>query len=211
MQSTITGRGLRWLRHRDHIQRTWEFSILHGAAVALTLLVVLPIQKLALGDLYADAPMALPALLFLPAIVKALAAWMYRWWAILYILPTALVQHLFAGFSLDWGHVLELSVYLVSAPLVIGVLGLLGLNCRLCQRLNSWRVLLCIVVVSSAILASFRLVFHYPEIAFGEGGLFLSLSVASDLAGSLLVLSVLMAFFRARERKVRTSHIRTEA
>ena len=94
----------------------------------LAWIVIVPLQGLAVGDLLPGASLHAPAYLFFPAVVKALAAWMYCWWSVLYTWPTVLIQHLGWDATMEWSQLVELTLYLTSAPLTICFLEYLGLN-----------------------------------------------------------------------------------
>lgn len=173
---------------------------MHGAAVALTWFVAYPLQGAVLGDDLDDAVLVIPALLFLPSIVKALAAWMYGWWSVVYIMPTALAQHLILGRSLDAVDLVLLTLYLVVVPLVKGWFELLGFNFSVSRHLHTWRSLVIIMVTSSVLFASSFVLLDRPDISLIEAILFVLLCVTGDVTGAAVVLLSLIFIFRAKDR-----------
>ena len=210
---TVSGscRVFAMLRSGDLLRRTVEFSLLHGAAVGLTWFVIYPVQGAVVGPQLADALFLIPVLLFLPAVIKALAAWMYGWWATIYILPTALWQHLLLGFSWRETDVLLIALYVSVAPLARSCLRLAGLNLGSSGHLRTWRSMFAMMVISSIVLASAYLLIHQDQILFYDAVLFIILCVLGDAAGAALVLLLFVAFFRARDRVVRPLADRNEA
>lgn len=199
------------LSQQNHGRRILEFSIFHGAAIMLTWLVVAPLQGFAADDLLSNTQLHAPLSLFFVAIVKALAAWMYRWWAVLYIMPTAFIQHFGWGATVEWSQLAELTLYLTSAPLAICFLEFLGLNLKSSRGLHSLRSLLCVVVISSGILWSCCLFACNPHASWPDISLLTTLFVATDVIGSIAVLFALIAVFRFQERILRNWQVRTEA
>ena len=189
-----------WLHCCLHCRRLAEFSLAHGAAVGLTWFVVYPLQGVVLGADLDEASLLMPALLFLPTIVKTLAAWMYGWWAVLYILPTAIAQHLLLGLSLDGSDLVVLFLYLAVVPLVKSWLEQLGLDFSASRHLHTWRSLMMIMVASSAVLAGTFVVLHRPDSSLVEAILFVSLCITGDIMGAAFVMLSFLALFRAKER-----------
>ena len=205
------GVGMGWSGWADHCKRICEFTLLHGAAVFVTWFVIYPLQSAVLGTRLTEALFLVPVLLFLPTVIKALAAWMYGWWAVLYILPTALVQHLMLDLPLDATQLSKLVVYLVSAPLVRSCLANMGLDINASRGLHTWRFLIFIVLLSSIMLAAAFLILYAPNLSIREAGLFLALFVLGDIAGSAFVLLILVLVFRFREGRFRAARMRREA
>lgn len=189
-----------WAHCCSHCRRVAEFSFLHGAAVGLTWFGTYPAQGAVLGAHLEGANFIVPVLLFLPAIIKTLAAWMYGWWAVLYILPTALFQHAFLGLSFDGGQLVMLMVYLVIAPLVKSSLELFGFDFATSRESHSWRSLLSIMVVASVATAGTFVVLDGRFTSLPEVMAFVLLWVVGDLAGAALVLLSLILVFRAKDR-----------
>ena len=194
----------------DHIRRTCEFTAIHGAAIVLTWFVIYPVQSAVQGRWLADSLFVVPVLLFLPAVIKALAAWMYGWWAMLYILPTALLQHLLLDLPIDLAQLSKLSVYLVSAPLVRSALVGLGLQFAGSRGPHSWRCLIIIVLLSSMMLAGMFLLLYGADASVGEAGLFVTLFLFGDIAGSAFVLVLLLVIFRVKESRQRVGRVHRE-
>lgn len=199
-----------WTNCADHCRRTCEFTVLHGAAVILTWFVVVPLQSALLGGWLGDKLFLVPALLFLPTVIKALAAWMYGWWAVLYIMPTALLQFAIVGHSFDLMQLMKLAAYLISAPVVRSCLARIGLDPSKCRTLHTWRFLIVIVVLSSVMLAAVFLILYAQNLSLQEAGLFLGLFVLGDLAGSAFVLIALVFAVRFKERRLRIAGVRRE-
>ena len=189
-----------WAHCCFHCRRLAEFSLVHGVAVGLTWFVVYPLQGVALGIDLDNAILVMPVLLFLPAIVKALAAWMYGWWSVLYILPTAIVQHLILGGTLDGNDIVLLFLYLTVFPFVKSWLELFGLDFSTSRRLHTWRSLLMIMVASSVLLAGSFVLLDRPEISLAGAILFVMLCVTGEVMGAAVVLLTLLVLFRAKRR-----------
>jgi len=104
------GSGLRW---RSHLKVAAVVSALYVWAYFMTVTVVAPVQGFLL-------PSVVMSLLFLPHGVRVLAAWMYGWRSVVYILPGAVLCNLhFAGeqaFAPD--ILIGTLASLVAAPLV---------------------------------------------------------------------------------------------
>lgn len=191
------------LRSGELVRRTIEFSVLHGAAVGLTWFIIHPVQGAMIDAEAAGALVLIPVLLFLPAIIKTLAAWMYGWWAAIYILPTALWQHLLLGLSWRATDLLLIGLYVSVAPLARSCLHLVGLNQRPPSHLRTWRSMFAMMVISSVILASAYLLIYEGQVLLQEALLFIVLCVLGDAAGAALVLILFVAFFRAKDRATR--------
>ena len=199
--------GVSWV---DHFRHTCEFTAIHGAAVLLTWFVIYPLQSAVLGRWLTDTLFLVPVLLFLPTVIKALAAWMYGWWSILYILPTTLIQHLVLDLPMDLAQFSKLSIYLVSAPLVRSALLGLGLKVGASRSLHSWRCLVMIVLLSSMMLAGMFRLLYGADASVGEAGLFLALFLFGDIAGSAFILVLLILVFRIKESRLRSNQIHRE-
>ncbi len=192
-----------WQAVKAHIRRLIEFSVLHGAAVVMTLFVSYPVQEFLIRDGLDQALFMTPALLFFPAVVKALAAWMYGWWAVLYILPTSVVLHkFFLGNLIEWNHLAIVTIYLTAAPAVKLCLEQFGLDFETSRELHTWRSLFVIMVFSSVVTASSILVLIGDPNSILEGVLFALLFVLGDATGAMIFLLSFLVYFRLRERSV---------
>lgn len=203
MPASCTNSVFAMLLSDDHFRRTIEFSLLHGAAVGLTWFVVHPVQGAVMGAEVAGALFLMPVLLFLPAVIKALAAWMYGWWAAIYILPTALLQHLLLGLPWREADLLLIGLYVSVAPLARSCLRLVGPNVGPPSHLRTWRSMFAMMVMSSIVLASAYLLVYQTHVLFYEALLFIVLCILGDATGAALVLLLFVAFFRARDRVAR--------
>lgn len=184
---------------KDHVRRTVEFCALHGAAVLLTWALVYPAQQALLGESLRSSVFFVPVLLFLPAVVKALATWMYAWWAAVYIFPTALLQHVMLGFGWSAQHLLLLLAYLITPPLVRSLLHFVGLDMRPGSHLKSWRSMFAIMLMSSIAIGSALILILGVDLSFVQALIFIGLVALGDAAGATVVLLSLILFFRRRD------------
>ncbi len=191
---------LRFCGCRDHCRRVLEFSLLHGLAVGLTWLVIFPVQSALLGGSLTETLALMPVLLFLPAVIKALAAWMYGWWAVIYVMPTALAQHVILGGILDWAGLVTLTIYLSAASIVISVMKLMEPDFAIRRRFHAWRLLILITFLASILQAIIIQLPYLVDMTITEFFIFLSMSVVGDVAGGTLTLLALLALFRMKER-----------
>ncbi len=200
-----------WCANRGHLRRTLEFSLLHGVAVILTWYVIYPVQTALVGDNFNDAISIVPILLFLPAVVKAIAAWMHGWWAVIYIFPTATLQPFIMGAQIDAAILLKLSVYLLSAPIIRNCLILLSVVAGAKYRsLRTWRSLVVIVILSSFAAGSCFSFIGRDDVILTELVLFVFLFLLGDVAGAFAVLAALALFFRIRRRIRTATSVRSE-
>lgn len=199
---------MRWLdsvcsipaaQFKEHIRRTVEFSALHGAAVWLTWSFIYPAQQALLGESPHAIVFFAPALLFLPAAIKALATWMYAWWAAIYILPTAMLQHMILGFGWDGQHLLVLLVYLIMPPLMRNLLQLAGLKSGRASALKSWRSMFAILLMSSIATAGALILVHETSLPLSQTLAFIGLVLVGDTAGAAIILLLLIVYFRQRD------------
>lgn len=86
--------------------------------------------------------------LFLVHGISVFAAWLYRWWAIVYVLPGILLAIVLFPVASSSPHLMDapwlISISsLITAPLAFGMMDWAGINEKPSQRLDrrSWRVL----------------------------------------------------------------------
>ena len=190
-----------WLRSNDHFRRMLEYSLLHGIAVGLTWYVIYPIQDRLVSEWFREAVFPVPVLFFLPAIIKALAAWMYGWWAILYILPTALLQHVLLDIAWDASGLMMMALYVSVAPIFGSLLRLADPKTPATRHLQTWRSLFAMVIMSSIAIASAYVLVYRIDAQFDAALLFVLLIVFGDALAAAVLLFMLIVFFRARERR----------
>lgn len=158
----------------------------------------------------ADPDVVVLPLIVLVHCVTVFAAWMYKWWAIPYAAPGIILASLIFPGGSQLGLVEEAWVVSLSsltmAPLGFAMMDWAGINENPTQRLNqkAWRVL-----VLGGFKASFfgfllrSAIFnltHEMQLTAVEG----VRSIASEMAGLVFGLVVLMAAFRLM-RGLRTS------
>ena len=192
-----------WQVIKVHVRRLTEFSVLHGIAIAITVFVSYPVQRFLIQDGLDETLFLTPALLFFPAIIKALAAWMYGWWAVLYILPTSLIlHHYFLGNLVEWNHLAIVATYATTAPAVKLCLEQFGLDFARSRELHTWKSLVVIMTISSVVTASSILAFVGDPSSASEAVLFALLFVMGDVIGAVLLLFSLLFYFRLREKSL---------
>lgn len=187
-----------WNMHAKHVV---EFSFAHGLAVYITWFAVYPLQEAAIGAALQDIVFYMPALLFLPTVAKALAAWMYGWWAIVYIAPTAVLQHMILDLSFEPRNLIMLFLYLSVAPAVRAILKFSGFDLSSTPNAPLWRRLVVVILLSSTLLSASVLWVYQIDVPFGEAAIFMSMFVLGDVAGTLLALFGLIVFFRFQDRR----------
>lgn len=180
-----------------HVVRTLEFSVLHGTAVLVTWLLVQPTQDAILHTHFGVLAQT-PLLIFLPGLIKALAAWMYGWWSLLYIFPTALVQHLWLGLPLDLSHLSLLVVYVSAAPTVITLAGALGWNAREARHYRAWWAILGVVLCSALVMSAAVSLQNSATWDRFQVIWFVAGFVVGDLVGAFVGLLSFLIVFRLR-------------
>lgn len=176
---------------------------MHGVAIAITCLVAFPIQIAAIGGPSHDNIAFVVVFPFFPAVVQALAAVMYHWWAVLYLTPTTLAYHLIVGLQPDLAHFLSLMMCVASVPMVISCMQWGGYDFSQCRKLHNWRCLVGLVALSSLLSASCALLVAGALPSPGGVLSFLTLFAASRVLGAALFLLFMIVCFRLLERNIR--------
>lgn len=152
--------------------------------------VVYPIQTQVLTEIDLQA-----TLVFLPHGVKIVAAWVFGWRALAYLLP-ALAFRIFTGGSIDIPRAefaLLATFLMASAPLSFSVMRAFGIDVIGDRFLSmNWRVLLFVGLVSSVMNAVAIHVIAFHELPAQEHLPGMLRVVAGDMVGLFVVLTMLM-------------------
>jgi hypothetical protein len=156
--------------------------------------VVYPIQTQVLSELDLQA-----TLVFLPHGVKIVAAWLFGWRVLAYLLP-ALAVRIITGGTIDIPpaeFALLATLLMVSAPLSFSVLRAFGFDVIGDKLLSmNWRVLLFVGLVSSVMNAVAIHVIAFHELPAQQHLPGMLRIVAGDMVGLFVVLTALMMVLR---------------
>lgn len=173
------------------------FLIVSGTYVAAYAVTMTALSGLLFG-IQTD-PTATASLIFLPHGIRIIAAWLYGWRAVLYILPGTYLTHAFRmqGVSIDLWILMAPMFGVVCASLCFDLLARLGLDLRFRAEGNTnWRDIIMVGVLASMVNSVGANLFFqndtYTALAYFVG----------DVLGMLLLMLCLMWGFRVY-RKMR--------
>jgi hypothetical protein len=179
---------------KDNILWDWTIPILmiSGAyilAFVVTFAVVMPVQD-ALLPLFGN----FASLLFLPHGVRVIAAWLYGWRSLVFLLPGAVLSHSYlygsAGFSLD--YMIAVFSGVICAAFSFWLFAGFGLDFRFTNRNHvHWRDVMLVGAVSSIINSVGTTVFFGNDLATAAA------RFIGDVTGMVVSIFILMLIFRA--------------
>lgn len=175
---------------------------LHFGVTSAAMLVAFAVCE-GVNDLMRMGQAMLPAphALFLPYGVLVICTWMYGWAALPMLFPAALLSVFLmaGGIAFEPLIVALLLAKMIAVPMSFDMLRLAGRDARGAETAANWKMLVVVGLIGSVLG-------NVPRVAFGPccGGMDLAGLlhtyadvVASDMAGLLGVLVVVMLFFRA--------------
>jgi hypothetical protein len=128
--------------------------------------------------------------------VRVLAAWLYGWRSVLYLLPGVAIGHVYLyGWTIDARLGLGWIVGLSCAPLAFSVLAAAGADFRLSRRRRlHWRDVVLVGAVASVFNSGFS------GLAYGNDLQTMSARFVGDVAGVYACVLLIMAGLRIRDR-----------
>ena len=183
-----------------HSRRIIEFSLLHSGAILLTMLVSYYMELIVLTRDLAHVFLTMPFFFFFPALIKALAAWMYGWFAVIYIFPTTYIQYILAEVEFTPLSSLLFISYLISAPLVMTCRKHIVENIWRVRFKDDWRQFLVLTLLSSVLVGQTWVFVMIPNASIFEVASVTALLVIGDVFCAVLGLLILIMFFRIRDR-----------
>ncbi|WGV16118.1 hypothetical protein [Fuscovulum ytuae] len=174
---------------------------LHFGATSAAMLVAFAVCE-GINDVMRVGQTMLPAphALFLPYGVLVICAWMYGWAALPLLFPAALLSVFLmaGGIAFEPLIMVLLLAKMIAVPVAFDVLRWVGRDARGAGTAANWKMLMVLGLIGSVLG-------NVPRVAYGPccGGMDLTGMlqtyanvVASDMAGLLGVLVVVMLFFR---------------
>jgi len=181
---------------RALVIETFAGSVAYILAFTLVILVIGPVQS-ALITIPGTPDTPDPSLLFLPHGVRILIAWLFKWRAVIVLLPGAAIMHFaFLGSAGFTGYaLLPLFIGVTVAPLTFEMFKRLGWNLDAGAGAPRWRGVMlvgfCASIVNS-LLTNYAYAASLPSyIGYLIG----------DFFGLFFAFLILLAVFRALERR----------